>query len=243
MFLNECGINRMRDCLPGWSEGILLVPPDRQSWPEVTIMGGNSAKARSSQLSFKYEPTRKDLSMHLAAGNGFSRVSHFLGVMPGFYFVHGNSEISILDQNGKNVAQQYTTFRQIRSWNLALGIGYSAVAGSKWEIDTQDAGPSWEDVPGAKYPESPPEWKERRELLEFFVEVDKHPEIGTLYCFVIVSLKPNQYRVEMSSALCSPPTEDPSAPLKNSPTPWAEESHCRIVLDTGWLTVPAAGRR
>jgi len=207
-------------------------------------MGGNSPRDKAPQLSFEYEPTRKDLSMHLAAGNGFSRVSPFLGIMPGFYFVHGNSEISIKDKNGKNVAQQYTTFRQIRSWNLALGIGYSAVTGTKWEIDTKDAGPSWKDVPGGKYPESPPEWKERRELLEFFVTVDKHPEIGTLYCFVIVSLKPNQYRVEMSSALYGPPTEDPTAPLGNTPQPWAEESNCKIALDTGWLTVPAAsGRR
>jgi hypothetical protein len=207
-------------------------------------MGGNSTKGRSSQLSFEYEPTKKDLSMHLTAGKGFSRVSPFLGVIPGFYFVHGNSEISIRDKNGKNVAQQYTTFRQIRNWDLALGIGYSVVAGSKWAIDTQDAGPSWKDVPGRKYIESPPEWKEERDLLEFFVAVDKHPEIGTLYLFVIVSIKPNQYRVEMSSALYSPPAEEPEAPLGNTSQPWAAESDCRIVLDTGWLTVPAAsGRR
>ena len=111
-------------------------------------------------------------------------------------------------------------------------------------IDTEGNGPSWKDIPGAKFDASPP-WREGRDLLEFVVAVDKHPEIGTLYFFVIVSLKPGQYRVQMSSALYSPYTGD-SSPLGNSPQPWAEESGCTIKVDSGWLkapAVPAAGGR
>lgn len=208
-------------------------------------MGGNSPKDQSPRLSFQYEPTNKDLSMHLAAANGYSRVGNFLAVMPGKYFVHGNSEISLLDKNGKNVASQYDTLRQWRTWDLPPGTGYTAVGPVyKWVIDTEGNGPSWKDIPGAKFDASPP-WREGRDLLEFVVAVDKHAEIGTLYFFVIVSLKPGQYRVQMSSALYSPYTGD-SSPLGNSPQPWAEESGCTIKVDSGWLkapAVPAAGGR
>jgi hypothetical protein len=107
----------------------------------------------------------------------------------------------------------------------------------KWVVDTQGNGPSWKDVPGEKFTDSPAEWQDQRDMLEFFVTVDGHPEIGSLYFFVIVSLKPGQYRVEMSSGLYSPYKGD-SSPLANTSQPWAKESGCTIDVDSGWRKAP-----
>jgi hypothetical protein len=124
----------------------------------------------------------------------------------------------------------------MRTWTLACGPGYTPIGPIyNWNLDTQGNGPSWLDIPGAKLG-SPEEWPEEREMLEFFVMADGHPELGSLYFFVIVSLKPGQYHVEMSSALYGN-TGDASPP-GNTPEPWAKESGCKIPVDSGWLKVP-----
>lgn len=72
-----------------------------------------------------------------------ARVGSTPAARPGVYFVQGNSEISILDKNRKNVASQHETFRQWRSWTLAPGTGYTAFGTvDNWAIDTQGNGPA-----------------------------------------------------------------------------------------------------
>jgi hypothetical protein len=189
------------------------------------------------QVSFQYEPTKQDRIMGRPNANGFRGLSPFLAVMPpSSYLVHGNSEILILDQHKKNVASQYDTLRYMRTWTLASGPGYTPIGPTyNWNLDTQGNGPSWLDIPGAKLG-SPEEWPEEREMLEFFVMADGHPELGSLYFFVIVSLRPGHYHIEMSSALYGN-TGDASPP-GNTPQPWAKESGCKITVDSGWLKVP-----
>jgi hypothetical protein len=189
------------------------------------------------QVSFQYEPTKQDRIMGRPNANGFVRSEPVPGCdaslqLPGAR----DSEILILDQNRKNVASHYDTLRYMRTWTLACGPGYTPIGPIyNWNLDTQGNGPSWLDIPGAKLG-SPEEWPEEREMLEFFVMADGHPDLGSLYFFVIVSLKPGQYHVEMSSALYGN-TGDASPP-GNTPEPWAKESGCKIPVDTGWLKVP-----
>jgi hypothetical protein len=189
------------------------------------------------QVSFQYEPTKQDRIMGRPNANGFVRSEPVPGCdaslqLPGAR----DSEILILDQNRKNVASHYDTLRYMRTWTLACGPGYTPIGPIyNWNLDTQGNGPSWLDIPGAKLG-SPEEWPEEREMLEFFVMADGHPELGSLYFFVIVSLKPGQYHVEMSSALYGN-TGDASPP-GNTPEPWAKESGCKIPVDSGWLKVP-----
>jgi hypothetical protein len=218
---------------------MVLAGAPEQSKPDQKKPG--QTKPKSTSLSFEYEPMRKDLIPYLTAGNGFTPVSPFFAVRPGCYAVHGNSEISIRDSDRNNVASQYDTYRQYRGWDLTVaGPGYTAIGEvDNWKLDSKGSGPNWKDVPGGKFADTPPNWNEGRSLLEFFVAVDGHPEIGSLYFFVVVSLKPGHYRVEMSSALFSPPKDGDPIPLKNTSQPWAQESGCGIKLDSGWLKAPA----
>ncbi|HLV85732.1 MAG TPA: hypothetical protein VKV39_02070 [Candidatus Sulfotelmatobacter sp.] len=195
------------------------------------------------QLTFLYEPTSQDLIAGRPNANGFRSLGPYLAVMPpSSYLVHGNSEITIVDQKKQNVASKYATFRRWRQWTLAPGEGYIPTGPVyNWDLDTTGNGPSWKDIPGAKLG-NPAEWPQERELLEFFVLVDGHPEMGSLYFFVVVSLKPGQYRVEMSSALHGN-DGDPTVPLKNTPVPWAQESGCPIKVNSGWLSVPQLPQR
>jgi hypothetical protein len=161
------------------------------------------------QVSFQYEPTKQDRIMGRPNANGFVRSEPVPGCDASLQLPGArDSEILILDHRP----------------DLQLEPRY---ARQRSEL--------------ARYPRraklgSPEEWPEEREMLEFFVMADGHPDLGSLYFFVIVSLKPGQYHVEMSSALYGN-TGDASPP-GNTPEPWAKESGCKIPVDTGWLKVP-----
>jgi hypothetical protein len=203
-----------------------------------SLFSAEECSMSDPQLWLQYQPTKQDLIAGRPNATGFRGLGPFLAVMPpSSYLVHGNSEVLLLDQNKRNVALQYDTLRYMRTWTLASGTGFTPTGPIyNWNLDTQGNGPSWIDIPGAKLFADPAEWPEEREMLEFFVMVDGYPEVGSLYFFVVVSLKPGQYRVEMSSALLGK-TGDASPP-GNTPQPWATESRCAIPIDSGWLRVP-----
>jgi hypothetical protein len=197
-------------------------------------------KSQKTQLSLEYNPTPGDLSMYTVKGQGRSRPSAFLAVAgPSDNLVHGNSVISLKNKNDEDVAADYGTWRQWRIWRLASGNGYNAVGSpeSPWDDDNRTGNANWMDIPGYILADDPAQWKEERRMLEFVVAVGKHPEFGALYFFVVISLKPGQYRVEMSSAkdILFAKFKD----LEKTRQPWAQQSGCTIKVDSNWLKVRA----
>jgi hypothetical protein len=182
-----------------------------------------------------YTPTNADFSTRTVKGQGRHYVTSFFSVFGKHdYMVHGNSSISV-KLNGRDVTEKSNTWRRWRIWSLTSDSGFNASIppDSDWEDDNLTGNPNWLDIPGYLIGPSPDHWKTERKMLEFAVGVDPHLDAGgILYFFVIVSLKKNQYRVEMSSAKRIEYQD--WLPLKHTQQP--QSSGCTIQIDSTWLT-------
>lgn len=181
-----------------------------------------------------YTPTNTDFSAHTVKGQGQRCLTSFYSVSGKFdHMVHGNSSISV-KLNGRDVTQKSNTWRRWRLWSLTSDSGFNASVppDSDWDDDNLTGKQNWLDIPGYIIVAAPHHWKTERKMLEFAVGVDGHLDAGILYFFVIVSLKKNQYRVEMSSARRI--EYEDWRPLKHSQQP--QPSGCFIQIDSTWLT-------
>jgi hypothetical protein len=150
--------------------------------------------------------------------------------------VHGNSYTEVKKQ-GEDISSNYNTWRRWRIWRLFGGTGFNPAGPpeSDWADDNLSKTPNWMDIPGFDFAVGPAQWKDERYLLEFVVSVEGHTaEVGALYFFVIVSTKPGQYRVEMSSAKTIPFAK--WAEIAKTKQPWAKASESVIKVDSLWLT-------
>lgn len=186
-------------------------------------------------LSLEYTPTTEDFSSSVPRGQGRTSRTPFLAVFQNTsYVVHGNSYTAVM-KYGDDVSGDYGTWRRWRIWKLASSEGFSPAGPPEldWANDNLSKKPNWMDIPGYEFAVTPDKWPNERHLLEFVVSVEKHPEIGALYFYVVVSTKKNQYRVEMSSAK-DIPFETWTKELLKSKQPWAKPSGCMVKVDSHW---------
>jgi hypothetical protein len=196
-------------------------------------------------ISLEYNPTRDDVSHQLVKGRNclpqtpFFALGQFAGKNTD-YFVHGNSRIKVYE-DGKD-ASTYGTWRWWRISHLTDGLNPDdGPPQNDWADDNVSKIPNWIDIPGYKFAESPNQWKCNSYLLEFIVSVSPYKTaIDALYFYVIVSVKPGEYRVQMSSAK-SIPFKRWEADLDLKKKPWAAD--CKIVVDSEWLKVLLPHRR
>jgi hypothetical protein len=181
-----------------------------------------------TDLSLVYTPTDNDLTSMVPRGSNRTSRSSYLSVFgTSDYLVHGNSFIKVM-QNGGDVSSRYATWRWWRIW-------HGAKLDQDWLDDNLSKRSNWVDIPGMQFADGPDKWRDEQYLLEFVVSVDGHTtESGALYIFVGISVKPGQYRVEMSSAKTIPFTQWKE--LSRIRRPWRQLSGCAIALNSGWMS-------
>ena len=197
-----------------------------------------------NRFTLEYLPTSMDLSKYTDKYRTFHPRGPFLTADHDGYGVHGNSYI-IVKENDLDVSGNYSTWRFWRLWRLAPGDNLNPIGPpeNNWEDDNlaDDNGKrrsNWLDVPGYLMVIEPKKWEDERHMLEFVVSVDGHTaEANLLYFYVIVSLKPEQYRIQMSRALSSSfkKWREISATRK----PWAGPS-LSITVDSLWRSAEAS---
>jgi hypothetical protein len=200
-------------------------------------------------ISLEYNPTRDDVSPQVPKGQGrlpqtpFLTILKYAGKTTG-YTVHGNSRIKVYE-DGREVSRSYDTWRRWRIWHLSWdSLNPDGPPQQDWLDDNMTNIPNWIDIPGYNFAVSPDQWKSNRYMLEFVVSVKPYvTAIDALYFYVIVSVKPGEYRVQMSSAK-SIPFKGWDTVLKPSSKPWAQDSGCDMpVVDSEWLKFLLPHRR
>lgn len=186
-------------------------------------------------LTLEYTPTKDDQSSRTVKGQGRTRLSPFFSqYKSNSFMVHGNSYVTIWE-DGRDVTDQYGTWRRWRLWTLPeVGLNPSGHPDWDWNDDNLSKIPNWRDTPGFQSEAGPDKWGTQRTLLEFVIAIQDHPEAGAIYFFVVTSVKPGQYRVEMSAGKDIPFAKYKE--LVKSKQPWAQASGCPIKVDSLWLT-------
>ncbi|MCD1295026.1 hypothetical protein CUJ83_08455 [Methanocella sp. CWC-04] len=166
----------------------------------------------------KYTAEKKDMKATHGSLKSFKSVSGITTlavdpdeISPITLAVHGNNRIKVL-KKGKDVSSKYRVFRLWRVWDAKIDPAtmertgnYSMSSGGYYThgpreymqdtnvIDSRGKN-IWTDCPGIMTLSAP---FHERNLLEFLVGVNDHPEWGGLYLITIIDITADRYRVRL----------------------------------------------
>jgi hypothetical protein len=151
-------------------------------------------------------------------------------------FVHANNMFKVL-ANGEPTTE-FTPTRWVRTWKAPLDengneIGKLGPLGKAFNETAHE-----NDTPGVLLPSSQPgQWDRFRQLQEFVLGVEGHPEAGFWYYTVVVDTAPSMFNVYVSDAQHI--TAKEFQKIKKSKRPFEEGTQGPRVHSTGWTDVPA----